>query len=147
MIRYLGLIAVVFGLTTEFADAMDVVTRCNSLSGKEYYISPKHGWIDNSQTDDSRTTVIRDSNGKYDIIMSSKSSSHKEAVDKVITDKDGHNLTFIAIFRPEVIRIYQFTLDAHGNGDLIYGEYVRDVYMGPLGTHTHGNIFTAKCSK
>lgn len=147
MTRYLVTIVIAFWLTPAFANAMDVVTRCSSLAGKTYNILPKEGWIDDHQSDDSSTTVIRDSNGKYDIIMSSGSSTRKEAVEKVITDKDGHNLTFIALFRPEVLRIYQFTLDAHGNGNLIYGEYVRDVYMGPLGTHTHGNIFTSKCSK
>lgn len=61
MKSYLVAIFIALGLTTGFADAMDVVTRCNSLAGKEYDISPKQGWIDNSQTDDSSTTVARQS--------------------------------------------------------------------------------------
>jgi hypothetical protein len=133
----------------EPAHARQIVTQCNQITGKSYYVSPDDKWQDDGMTGGT-FTIVREDDKSYDVIIKDASATAFTAKGDggAITPlkEEGGNITILVIYPLNVIEIYQLTLDSNGSGVLLFSTVKNGV-----GTIDHpvtkGSLFTAACNK
>ena len=134
--------------TTQGVLAQQLITTCGSAIGKEYNLETNQ-WSDNIGVSNQTTAVVRDSNGEYDInyrdVLTSGSVRADGAKVFKVNGSDDERFTLVAVYPQRVIDVYQFTLNANGQGGLIWSSFKNRA--GALTPVILGTLLVARCTK
>jgi hypothetical protein len=140
-------LAMCVSVVGDCAFAQQVITRCGKASGKSYDLD-KNEWTEDNGAMNQMTTVVRDTNGDYDVLYKdafNSGSVHGDGAKVFKVEGDDELLTLVAVYPQRVIEVYQLTLDAGGRGGLIWSSFKNRA--GSLGPVTIGTLLAAQCSR
>jgi hypothetical protein len=130
------------------ASAQEVITVCGASTGKGFYLEPKKlGFIDDNLPNGS-VTFMRYPSGDYDLVIKSAITTITARGDggKVVKmhGVDDNVATFVVVYPLATTEVYQLTLNAFGQGTLIWA--VLKNRAGSSGI-TRGSVYTATCGR
>lgn len=117
-------------------------------NGKAYYLEPqKHGWVDDGISGGT-LTFLRYPNGDHDVLIRDAVGARSAREDGAMVVKahgdDDNLVTIIVVYPLHVTEVYQLTLDASGQGLLIWSNLKNRVAPGGV---TRGMTLVSNCSR
>jgi hypothetical protein len=110
-------------LTPSIGFAQEVIAQCGASKGKAYYSEPKdHGWVDDGISD-GNITFIKDSSGKYDVIIKHSTgvmSAKQDGATVVATHATKGRLSLVVVYPLATVEVYQLAIQANGKGTLLW---------------------------
>jgi hypothetical protein len=146
-VAVLTLVMLVSGVSD--GSAQQLITMCGPSSGKAYTMD-NNQWSNDEgpHASNKATTFFRYPNGEYDIIYKGEigGGSEREQGSKIfrVHGEDDRLLTLLSVSPQRTTEVFQLTLDASGQGTLIWSIFKNK--DGPYGL-TFGELSFAKCSR
>lgn len=133
-------------LTPNIAFAQEVIAQCGASKGKAYYSEPQdQGWVDDGISD-GNITFIKDSSGKYDVIMKHSTgviSAKQDGASVVATHAAKGRLSLVVVYPLASVEVYQLVLQANGKGILLWSSSKNSI--APINV-TRIAAFKSECS-